>query len=231
MLLYQPNEGYCYNSDSIFLYGFVSKLSPKGKMLDIGAGCGIVGLLLARDNKKILLEGVEKQSVYADFAERNAKINHIPYLMHRGDFLDLSADQEYDWIVSNPPFYHEGAAKSDDIMLHHARYSVHLPIEKLALGIKKSLKNGGHAALCYEASQFSKLCHAFESVGLRVVDVQFLYSKAERHSHLVMIHVRKNSRSLLKVWPPFITLDEDGYTSEAKAIYQQAKAHSIKCPI
>lgn len=231
MLLYQPSEGYCYNSDSIFLYGFASKFSPKGKMLDIGAGCGIVGLLLARDNHKIVLEGVEKQSLYADFAVRNAAINKIPYKMHREDFLNLSLDQEYDWIVTNPPFYHEGAARSEDPMLHQARYNVHLPIEKLALGIKKGLKNGGHGVLCYEASQFSKLCHAFESVGLRVVDVQFLHSKEGRPSHLVMVHVRKNSRSLLKVWPPLITFDEEGYTQEAKAIYQQAKAHSIKCPI
>ena len=53
MVLYQPESGYCYNSDSLFLYDFVNKLNPKGDMLDVGAGCGIVGLLCARDNKKV----------------------------------------------------------------------------------------------------------------------------------------------------------------------------------
>ncbi|MEJ2469363.1 MAG: methyltransferase, partial [Campylobacterales bacterium] len=46
MLLYQPSEGYCYNSDSIFLYDFVSSFKPRGRMLDVGAGCGVVGLLV-----------------------------------------------------------------------------------------------------------------------------------------------------------------------------------------
>ena len=50
MLLYQPESGYCYNSDSMFLYDFVSSFKPKGEVLDVGAGCGIVGLLVARDN-------------------------------------------------------------------------------------------------------------------------------------------------------------------------------------
>ena len=62
MLLYQPDEGYCYNSDSIFLYGFISRFEPKGKTLDVGAGCGIVGLLVARDFPAVTLEAVEKQS-------------------------------------------------------------------------------------------------------------------------------------------------------------------------
>ncbi|MDO9208145.1 MAG: methyltransferase, partial [Sulfuricurvum sp.] len=46
MLLYQPDGGYCYNSDSILLYGFIAQFNPKGKLLDVGAGCGIVGLLV-----------------------------------------------------------------------------------------------------------------------------------------------------------------------------------------
>lgn len=86
MLLYQPDEGYCYNSDSIFLYGFISRFAPKGKVLDAGTGCGIVGLLVARDFPAVTLEGSEKQSVYAEFARRNARVNHIPYTLHEGIF-------------------------------------------------------------------------------------------------------------------------------------------------
>ena len=43
MLLYQPQSGYCYNSDSIYLYDFISSFNPRGRMLDVGAGCGVVG--------------------------------------------------------------------------------------------------------------------------------------------------------------------------------------------
>ncbi|WP_295052973.1 methyltransferase [Sulfuricurvum sp.] len=232
MLLYQPDGGYCYNSDSILLYGFISRFSPRGKMLDVGTGCGIVGLLVARDFPEVTLEGSEKQSLYAEFARRNAVINNIGYTLHEGDFLELGGHGTYDCIVSNPPFYHEGSARSENPILHQARYNVHLPIEPFVTKISKLLKSSGEAVICYDARQFAELCSAFESRGLRVVEVQFVHSKADRPSILVMIHIKKNSKSALTVLPPLITFEEEGkYTSAVQAIYDKAKAHSIKCPI
>lgn len=232
MLLYQPDEGYRYNSDSIFLYGFASRFSPKGRTLDIGAGCGIVGLLIARDFPSVVLEAVEKQPVYAEFARRNAQVNKIGYTLHEGDVLDLSLHGAFDWIVSNPPFYHEGSDRSSHLMLHQARYNVHLPIDAFTRKIAKLLRSHGEAAICYDARQFVKLCAALEDAGLRVVEVQFVHSKEDRPSHLVMVHVKKSSRSLARVLPPLVMFDEEGnYTAQTAAIYDKAKAHSITCPI
>lgn len=232
MLFYQPDQGYSFNSDSIFLYGFVSRLKLQGKVLDAGAGCGIVGLLCGRDFPKISLEAVEKQGIYAEFARRNARVNGIGYTLHEGDFLELGGHGSFDWIVSNPPFYHEGAARSENPMLHQARYNLHMPLEAFAAKIAKLLRSHGQAAICYDARQTHELFHAFESAGLRVVEVQFVHSKADKSAYLVLVHVKKGSKSLLNVLPPLVTFGPDGaYTPETKAIYTQAKAHSIKCPI
>lgn len=232
MLFYQPDQGYSFNSDSIFLYGFISRMKLQGRVLDAGAGCGIVGLLCARDFPEVILEAVEKQSIYAEFARRNAQINGIGYTLHEGDFLELGAHGSYDWVISNPPFYHEGAARSEDPMLHQARYNLHMPIEAFAKKISKLLRSRGEAVVCYEASQTGLLFHAFESAGLRVVEVQFVHSKEDRNAYLVIVHARKGSRSLMKILPPLIVSDASGeYTAEAKEIYSKAKAHSIKCPI
>jgi len=231
MLLYQPDSGYCYNSDSILLYGFITQFNPKGKLLDVGAGCGIVGLLVARDFPSLTLESVEKQSIYAEFARRNAQINGIGYTLHEGNFLELGSHGTYDWIVSNPPFYHEGSARSENEMLHQARYNVHLPIAPFITKISKLLKSNGEAIICYDARQFVQLGSAFESAGLRVVDVQFVHSKSDRPSTLVMVHVKKNSKSAMNILAPLITFENDHYTPAVQAIYDKAKAHSIKCPI
>ncbi|MFA6143322.1 MAG: methyltransferase [Sulfurimonas sp.] len=231
MLLYQPNNGYCYNSDSILLYGFITQFNPKGKLLDVGVGCGIVGLLVGRDFPTVQLEGAEKQAIYAEFARRNASINGIGYTLHEGNFLKLGGHGTYDWIISNPPFYHEGSARSENEMLHQARYNVHLPIEPFVSKISKLLKSNGEAIVCYDARQFVPLCSGFESRGLRVCNVQFVHSKRDRPSTLVMIHVKKNSKSLANILPPLIMFEEGQYTHAVEAIYEKAKVHSIKCPI
>ncbi len=123
------------------------------------------------------LEGIEKQSIYGEFARRNAAINKIDYHLHEGDFTEFNEGSGYDWIVSNPPFYHEGSARSTNQMLHQARYNIHLPIEIFARKIAKLLTPKGQTAICYDARQFVQLCSAFEDAGLRVVNVQFVHSK------------------------------------------------------
>ena len=77
MLFYQPESGYRYNSDSLFLYDFISSFQPRGRMLDVGAGSGVVGLLVARDHPKVALHAVEKQDLFTFLAQKNAEVNKI----------------------------------------------------------------------------------------------------------------------------------------------------------
>jgi len=229
MLLYQPEEGYCYNSDSLFLYDFVSTFKPRGRVLDVGAGSGIVGLLVARDNDKVNLEAVEKQEAFVFYARKNAAINKIPYKVHQTDFLDFNDEKGFEYIISNPPFYHEGASRSDNTMLHQARYNLHLPLEKFVAKVAKLLRPQGHFIFCYDSQQFGLICAALTAVKLRVIDVQFVHSKRDKNAFLVLVHARKNSKSLMKTWPPFISADEKGFSSKAQAIFDTARTHSIKC--
>lgn len=229
MLLYQPDSGYCYNSDSVFLYDFISSFEPRGRMLDVGTGCGIVGLLVARDHPGVRLEGAEKQPEFVRYATKNAEVNGIGYVMHEGDFLDFSDAEGFDYIVSNPPFYHEGADRSLDAMRHAARYNVHLPVDTFFKKVSSLLKPKGHFIFCYDPQQFALLCAALEAVNLRVVEVQFVHPRVDRPASLVMVHARKNMKSLMKTRPPFIAFEGEGFSKQALSVYAKARTHSIKC--
>jgi len=231
MLLYQPESGYCYNSDSIFLYDFIDSFKPKGRVLDVGAGCGVLGLLVARDNKKVKLEAVEKQEPFIHYAQTNARVNKIEYKMHEGDFLELAEDVKYDYIISNPPFYHDGASRSEDEMLFNARYNINLPIKDFFKKVSRVLKPQSHFIFCYDASQFGLICAELDKVNLRVIDVQFVHQKIDKKASLVMIHARNGSKSLMKVWEPFISFEGNEVSQKAEAIYKKAKTQSIKCLI
>ena len=231
MLLYQPDAGYCYNSDSIFLYDFIGGFRPRGRMLDVGAGCGVVGLLVARDHPAVALEAVEKQEAFVQYAQKNAQVNGIGYRMYHGDFLEFADPQGYEYIVSNPPFYHEGASRSQEAMLHTARYNIHLPIDAFIAHAAKLLRPQGRLILCYDPQQFAHLCSACERAGLRVVDVQFVHSKPGRNATLVLLHARKNSRALMSVRSPIFAFDENEFSAKSLQVYRDARTHSIKCSL
>lgn len=229
MQLYQPLEGYRYNSDSIFLYGFISQFEPRGRMLDVGAGSGVLGLLVARDNPKVQLEAVEKQEAFVQYASKNAEVNAIDYKIYHSDFLDFKDTEGFDYIISNPPFYHEGASRSEDEMIAIARSCSSLPMEMFFAKVASLLKPKGHFLFCYDPQQFALICAVLDSVKLRVVDVQFVHPKCDRKASLVMLHVRKNSKSLMKTWAPFFAFDENEFSHEAQKLYTKARTHSIKC--
>ncbi|MEN8302710.1 MAG: methyltransferase [Campylobacterota bacterium] len=231
MLLYQPESGYCYNSDSVFLYDFIDSFNPKGRVLDVGAGCGVVGLLVARDNKKVTLEAVEKQEAFVHYATTNARVNKIEYKMHEGSFLDLGEDTKYDYIISNPPFYPEGVQKSEDEMLRNARYNINLPLADFFKKVSRLLKPHSHFIFCYDPTAFGLICAELEKVKMRVVDVQFIHSKVDRTASLVMVHARNGSKSMMKVWPPFISFEGSEPSQKVKEIYKKASTQSIKCQI
>ncbi|HUH42489.1 MAG: methyltransferase [Sulfurimonas sp.] len=231
MLLYQPSSGYCYNSDSIFLYDFISSLKPKGRVLDVGAGCGVVGLLVAKDNERVELEAVEKQELFVEYATNNARVNKIPYKIYKNDFLELDEELKYDYVISNPPFYHDGVTKSENEMLFNARYNSNLPLDEFFKKVSKILKPNSHFIFCYDASQFGLICEELKKVKLRAVDVQFIHPKIDRVASLVMIHARNGSKSLMKIWPPFISFDGDEFSQKAQDIYKKASTQSIKCQI
>ena len=231
MLLYQPKLGYCYNSDSLFLYDFINSFEPKGRVLDVGAGCGIVGLLIARDNKKVVLEAVEKQSVFIEYAKINARVNKIEYRLYENDFLEFESDEKYDYIISNPPFYPDGVKKSDDDIILNARYSSNLPLKYFFKKVSQLLKPHSHFIFCYDPLAFSEICVGLEMFKMKVVDVRFVHSKIDRDASLVMIHARNGSKSMMKVRAPLMCFENDKASKMVQKIYEKAKTQSIKCQI
>ena len=231
MLLYQPESGYCYNSDSMFLYDFISSLNPRGDMLDVGAGCGVIGLLVARDNEKIKLEAIEKQDAFVSYATNNARVNKIDYKIYFGDFLKYDFEKKYDYIVSNPPFYHSKSTKSEDDMLFNARYNINLPISGFFKKVSQLLKPKSHFIFCYDAIYFAEICAELAKVKMKVVDVQFVHPKIDRVASLVMIHARNGSNSLMKVYEPFISFEGNEVSKRAQEIYEKASTQSIKCQL
>lgn len=212
------------------MYDFISSFHLKGRLLDVGSGCGVLGLLVARDNK-VQAEGVDKQWAFCQYTQKNAEVNDIDYTMHQSDFLEFQDSNGFDVIISNPPFYHEGSSKSENEMRHTARYNTHLPMGSFFKKVSKLLRNRGHFVFCYDPQQFQEICVELTLAKLTIETVQFIHPKIDRKASLVMIQARKGSKSLMKTREPFITFDEDEFSLNTQAIYKKARTHSIKCTL
>ncbi len=228
MFLYQPISGYCYNSDSIFLYDFISGFRPEGKLLDVGCGVGIISLLLSRDFP-LKTSIVDKQEKMLSYAKHNFALNGLEATSYLGDFVELQTGERFDYIISNPPFYDPRVTQSEDTHINIARYAHHLPIEGFIRRVKTFLAPRGWFIFCYDAKQIDLLLHSLRVNGINPEKIQFVHSKIDRESKLVMIAARNNSRSMTQILPPFVVFDEkSNYLPAAAKAFEKANTHSIK---
>ncbi|RLA71206.1 MAG: methyltransferase [Epsilonproteobacteria bacterium] len=228
MFLYQPTSGYCYNSDSIFLYDFISTFKPKGSLLDVGCGVGIISLLLSRDFT-LQTSIIDKQEKMMDYARHNYALNQLSVQSHIVDFTEFKTEEKFDYIISNPPFYDSRVTQSENTHLNIARYAHHLPIENFIAKVKKLLKPRGYFIFCYDAKQIDLLVYHLTLCGINVEKIQFVHSKIDRDSKLVMIAARVGSKSMTQILPPFVVFDDDSvYRKKAKDVFIRANTHSIK---
>lgn len=227
MTLFQPSEGYCYNSDTLFLYDFISSFTPKGEILEVGGGCGVLGLLLKRD-LTITLTFIEKQSVMADFIKKNAQENCLDVDIITDDFLHHNFTKRYDVIISNPPFYPSHNKKSENEIKSIARYDENLPMEKFFTKTERLLKERGEFIFCYEAERFDHIIRTLPK-HMKITDVRFVYPKKEKPATLVMIRIRKHAKSPITFHPSLYVFDDQEFTQEAKHIYKKAATRSVKC--
>lgn len=232
MNLFQLDEGYRYNSDTLLLYDFISTFKPKGAMLDVGCGCGILGLLLKRDFPSLHVSFIDIQEHNKSLCLKNAKHNDIEIGdVICGDFLATSFEKKFDFIVSNPPFYHKGTVKSEDNSLSMSRHSSYLPFEKFAQKVTKTLTNKGYFVFCYDAKQFDFIAYALGANGLKMEDIRFVHVKEDKEASLVLIRSRKNSKTQCTIHPPLFVYEEGEFSPKVKDIFAKSQTKSLSWKI
>ena len=237
MVLYQPTNGYCYNSDTHFLYNFIVEnlkkyKNIKGEVLDIGSGSGILGLLVAKDFEKIKLNQCEIQELFQFFTKKNSETNKINSKLYEGSFSNIEFDKKFDICVSNPPFYHSDVIKSENESLKIARYNDSLPLEIFIKKTATILNSEGKFFFCYDVKQINEILLLLNKYKFNLEALQFVHPKESKDATLVLVYAKRNSKSLTKVLTPLIVFDEKNeFTSFVQDIYKKSSTHSIKVDI
>lgn len=105
LTLWQPSRGvgYRFNLDPVLLSGFVR---PANTVIDLGTGCGVLGLLLLARGRAQDVTGVEVQKSLAELARRNGRDNgwERSFRVAEGDLREQVLPAA-DLVVFNPPYF------------------------------------------------------------------------------------------------------------------------------
>ncbi len=133
-------------TDGVLLGAWTAIDNNPQSILDIGAGTGLIALQLAQRSSAELIDAIELDENSYEQCVGNFELSPWSdrlFCYHAGldEFVD-EMEEQYDLIVSNPPFYSEEMG-SGDAARDRARQNNSLPFDELVLGVSKLLSDDG----------------------------------------------------------------------------------------
>lgn len=209
--------GFPLSTDSIALSGFV-KLPRGAKVLDLGSGCGTLGLLLCARWDDCSVTGIELDENAHRTALHNSNANGLSARLGSicadlCSIQSLIAPGSYSCCVSNPPYFAAGPQSH----LPLARREDSCSMEDLFTSAAWALKYGGDFFLVHRPERLAQLCSCASRNQMEVKRLLLLRHRENGPITLILAQCRKGGK-------PGVILEEAALQDEAgnpTAYYQE----------
>jgi len=198
-------------------------------LVDLGAGCGVVGLALAQATPTWGATLVELQPRLAALCRLNVAEAELADrvevceadLRHRSGRLRGAA---FSLAVSNPPFRPADAGRqSPDPERALACSEQALTLPALVDAAARLLRPGGAFCVIHPADRIPALLAACATADLRPTRLRMVHPRPDQPARRVLLAARKGGGRALQVAPPLCVHTERGdYSAEAEAILEGA---------
>ena len=221
----QNKKWFCFGMDAILLSDFAKDIKSNSTVIDLGAGTGIISILLSAKTKAKKIKCVENQECMVDIIERNIKLNKLEdkIELEHSDILTMSKKQKVDVIVTNPPYKEEQTGiKNINKQKHASKFETTAKLDDFIKVSQELLKDKGKIFMVHRPERLVEIICSMKKHKLEPKRLQFVYShmNAKENAKLVLIEAVKNANPFLKVMENIYVYDEKGnYTDKINEIY------------
>ena len=159
------------------LFGAWASLKARGNCLDIGTGSGLIASMLAQANPFCTVKALEIHPGVANVASVNFKNSPFQNRLFaiETNVLTFKPEEKFDFICSNPPFFSNHLAASDEAK-HMAIHADHLSPTELAASIDRLLTKEGEFAVLYPAEVLALFEQSLQDKGLYINEWIYIHS-------------------------------------------------------
>lgn len=227
LICHQYLDGYRFSIDSVLLAHFI-RPRPLEKILDLGAGCGVISLVLAYRWPALHLSCLEIQQSLAALIESNVAINDFGarFQVTEGDMCHMRRHYKagsFDWVICNPPFYKAGTGRTSQKSGQAlARHQITAELPDVLAAAAFALKTRGRAAFVYPADRLVPLLAGLRQHKLEPKRLQMIYSYPGSPGRLVLLEAVKCGGEELTVLPALFIYEckEGPYTEAVARMYE-----------
>jgi len=228
LLCLQPRQGYRFSVDAVLLAHFLAP-EPEARILDLGAGCGVVSLILSHRWPTVSLVALEVQPRLAGIIRRNVALNGLAgrITVIEDDcrrIATLLPQGSCDFVAANPPYYQiRNGRHHPETERAKARHEILGGIAEMARAAAFALKSGGKGAFVYPANRSVTMLGVLRENGLEPKRLRMVHPSPGEEAGLVLVEAVKDGGEGLAVLPPFFICQEKSgaYTAEMAAMYAE----------
>lgn len=209
-----------------FLLSSLPRLKPGLRVVDLGCGTGLLGLLLLQRQPELRVTGVDIQTAAIRLAEQAAAKNSLRdrLIFHSADLRNVKAlfpTGSFDLAVCNPPYYPPGnGALSADGARRTARAEVECTLGDVCRAAAYLLRWGGRLCLVHKPERLTDLLAAMRAHVIEPKRLRFVQPREGQAPSLVLAEGCRGGKPGLSVDAPLLLQNPDGSpTVELDAIY------------
>jgi tRNA1Val (adenine37-N6)-methyltransferase len=218
----QPRGGYRVNVDSVLLAAFAARGRRAARAIDLGAGVGLVALLLAHLGAARELWLVEREATLARVARTNLEAASVPGRVWTADVKSLKQlaelRQSAELVACNPPFFGSGRHRTPKVA-ERARARVGEVAPFVCAAAHCLSGNKGRAIFAYPASELGELLEAATRARLVAKRLRLVHAFADKPARLALLEFKLARPGGLVVEAPLIEWERPGQpTAELLAL-------------
>ena len=213
-VLNTPPGTFPLSTDSMVLSDFV-RLPKSAKILDLGSGCGTLGILLCAKDSRCHVTGVELDEGSHLAALENIQLNNLNQRMESicADLRSVSQflpKGSFTTCVSNPPYF-SGGFVSQTLPL--ARQNACCSADDLMAAAAHELRFGGDFFLVQKPENLAQLCACACKYSLEPKRLRLVRHRPSGDISMILLQCRKGAKPSL-VLEELTLFHEDGTPTE-----------------
>ncbi|MGH7916703.1 MAG: tRNA1(Val) (adenine(37)-N6)-methyltransferase [Candidatus Binataceae bacterium] len=223
MPIVQPRTGYRFSVDALLL-GRFARAGRRDRVLELGAGCGVVSVMLAAAHQPRELIALEIQPELAAMAARNFELSNLRRCTARcGDLrdkLDGLEPASFDLIVSNPPFRAARRGReSPNESRRIARGGGGATLREFIAAASRYARHGARIAIVFTAVRTAELIGELRGHSLEPKRIRLVHPRLELPASTILVEARKGGGVEAVIEPPLIlNRAPGGYGEEARTL-------------
>lgn len=225
------SKSYHFSTDTILLADFANRRGGK-KRVDLGAGCGTIGLLWLKNDPSLEVSAVELQADACDLLRKSVHHNKLEgsLAVYNNDLRELRGVLPFgafDLVACNPPYKLGGSGiENPDGKKLLARHESSCTLDDICEAASKLLQFGGRFCLCQRPERLPDVTESMRRFDLEPKILRMVQQRTGKAPKLFLIEGRKGGRrGYMETMPTLLIEDGSGnFSPEMLEIYGNYKS-------